>query len=411
MKKIWVFLSVFMLCLALFGGCNAVEEAAPLSDEEVQTFDKAINMSSNIAELIDLGFVSEDEMQDEYITAMEGIRILFRILNAASEKYGIYDIKYWYMRPETERLDYLDGWDKHVLLNMSFESVVLQKEFELMDFDANLTEYEALVFITRLLGNTYGCVQWKEESEFTEKAQTYDMAVQKALIEDASLDHADEWISREAYYELIHKALYAELTRGSIGGNRDFRYIDLLANGKKYDISKEVFVESNAAPVATMTNIDKVLQSNVMMILRDEYAGINESNVNVVIRGEEIVPGTYTRFKKQWVPESISLAEGESFKENVYYLITSYQHDYRKEEYNSVNCVIFKAYETANTLYELYEANENGRPRFMSGGVHLDEIRIQAVMIEGDESNGFTLYITPESSEMFTVAEGSEREY
>ena len=49
---------------------------------------------------------------------------------------------------------------------------------------------------------------------------------------------------------------------------------------------------------------------------------------------EEISPGIYTRFKKQWLPESISLAEGQLFKKGAYYLLTSYDHTYRNSKYN-----------------------------------------------------------------------------
>ena len=77
---------------------------------------------------------------------------------------------------------------------------------------------------------------------------------------------------------------------------------------------------------------------------------------------------------------------------------------------------MFKADETSNVLNGISEAgdisfhvNISGQPS--RGVVYTEEIRIQEVRVEGDAINGYTIYLTPESSNIFEVVEGSERKY
>jgi hypothetical protein len=307
----------------------------------------------------------------------------------------------------------LNNWNKYILAYLWGESVIQEEDFSSVDFNANLTEYNALVFTTRLLANTYGCVQIKSEAYFTEKQQTYDVAYEKALINNNSTSNSDDLITRENYYELIYKALHAENTRGSIVGEHSFKYIDLFSYGKRYDIVSEgktpIFNE-NYAPKTLDTVGEKF--KYIVFVLKDDYPGINEANATVVIQGEEMAPGIYTCYQRQWVAESISLAKGELFKENSYYLFSSYEHRYRKTDYNTAALLLFEADKTSNTLYDIHEAGNilfhtNIQGEVSRGVVYTDEVRIQEVRVEGDAAFGFTIYITPESSDVFEVVEGS----
>ena len=91
-----------------------------------------------------------------------------------------------------------------------------------------------------------------------------------------------------------------------------------------------------------------------------------------------------------------------------YYLLTSYEHTYRIPEYNLTSRVVFRAYETSNTLSELYKT-DNGIPRFISGGVYMEDMHIQEVLVTGTPDTGFLLSVTPESTGIFEVEEGSVR--
>ena len=135
---------------------------------------------------------------------------------------------------------------------------------------------------------------------------------------------------------------------------------------------------------------------------KDEwYFDINVSNIRMLVEGEPIKPGVYTHFKGQWVPECISLSDGESFKENAYYLISSYEHSYRREEYNAVGYGIFSVKEASDLFCGAFDF-------YGGGGIFLEEMYIQEIILYGDAITGFILYTTPKSYDVFTVEEGSD---
>lgn len=78
----------------------------------------------------------------------------------------------------------------------------------------------------------------------------------------------------------------------------------------------------------------------------------------------------------------------------------------RNPKYNAVSRAIFKMSETSNIF-----DNSSGHSNLGVGGVYLDEIRIQEIIIKGTAESGFTLCVTPLSKEIFTVVEGSEGAY
>ena len=405
---ICITLIAFFIC-----GCGKLKHVRESEDLIYQPFDTTINANKSIKKLSELGLISKNDVDaNDNITVLEGLKILFRITR--DSRY--HDLRSWYTLPETEHLDYLDEWDKLVLTSMWAEAVIQSEEFTSINLDGFLTEYEALNYITRLLGNTYGCVQIKTESYFTTKEQTYDVAFQKALIKDTSMTNSDEIISREDYFILVYRALYANLLRGNIAGTHDFKYIDLFSDGI-YDLDTEDIIINNYNNPDL--EWDKPKTDNKLkfltMFLKDEYKGIDIKNTNIVIQGNEINPGIYTRINRKWTCESISLANQEQFEKNSYYLITSYENRFRKNEYNTVGYYLFKANETSNTIYDLdlYQIPKNIISRHIydgvfEGGIHTDKIHIQEIQIEGDAVSGFTIYATPESSSIFEVIESSE---
>lgn len=392
-----------IIFLGLLYGCSKQED-----NIYFQPFDATINSENSKNRLIELGIITEYDIdKDENITVMEGLQILYRIANCSTP------LSFWYQLPETEHLDYVDEWNKYILTSMWGEDVIITEEFLSINLDKYLTEYEALVFITRLLGNTYGCVQMKDERFFTTKEQTYEVAFQKALISNTSLTNLNKLISRDEYFILVHRALYAKLMRGGIAGTHDFKYIDLFSGNNKYDISSEVIRNGDTSD---NSNADDEKIAYLILILKDEYKEIGVNNTSVIIQGKEILPGIYTHFQREWVSEIITLANEEVFKKDTYYLLTSYQCLYRKAEYNSIAFYLFKSDQTSNVLNSISEAgnilfhvNISGQPS--KGVVYTDEIHIQEVCIEGDAINGYTIYLTPESSNIFEVVEGSEHKY
>ena len=140
-------------------------------------------------------------------------------------------------------------------------------------------------------------------------------------------------------------------------------------------------------------------------IIYEWYFDIQLSDISVNITEDAIKPGVYTRYFKQWVPESITLAGGYYFKENAYYLLTSREVDSDSPLLGFVDSAIFMSSETSNTFRN---SDEPGRQRFQ-GSVFLGDIYIQEIVVTGDPQSGFVLYITPRSDEVFVIVEGSER--
>jgi hypothetical protein len=124
------------------------------------------------------------------------------------------------------------------------------------------------------------------------------------------------------------------------------------------------------------------------------YFNIDISNINVVISGEEMKPGIFTRFEQQWVPETITLEDGQWFSADAYYLISSYEDD--RKSY-----AIFKNNNDTEIIH-----NEDGKLNLV-GTVYLEEMRLREILINGNSHDGFTLLVTPESRNIFKVKEGS----
>lgn len=446
---------------------------------DVLSKDKPVYEDGNLDILIELNIIlKEDLHKDTYISNIEALKVLHKIIGYNDiETENFFKLREWYMGTTLEPLDDLDDTCKNLLLDLFNHNIMTYDDALNMDFNENITNYEALVYITRMIGDTYDCTNSPAELDFTEKVQTYTAAFEKGIIHNMDMESADLPILRENFYEFIHKAIFVERNIGGYAPTKG-RYADTLAN-KKENVpqpTKEVSVHTNPISVEAVIDDDMsiswVLPDEYKNLIDDDYmttietftaagviknrsisatlrtcintteiikyittdysekpvgirctystikkdAAANEeytfdidiSAITMRIEGNEITPGVYTHFQNQWVPESISLANGQSFKKDAYYLLKSYEHTYRKPEYNTVSRVVFRAYEDSNILYDLSKT-DNGIPRFISGGVYLDDIHIQEIIMKGSADSGFVLYVTPESQEIFKVKEGSAR--
>lgn len=424
---------------------------------------------NNLDILAELDLVTEEELnKDGYITNLEVLELLHKII--VGEKTQ--NISEWYRGYTLESMDYLDDSCKSLLLGLlrSGKNPILTYDDILnIELDNPITNYKALIYITRMIGDTYGCTDYPIELDFTEKSQTYQTAYEKGLIEQIEIENADLPILRKDFYAILHKAVFVEKLIGGDSPSKG-RVIDSVINRNKKmsQPEKEVVVNTKEIPIKTTINGDM----SISWTLPDEYKELAEkdcfteistvtdsgeiknhfisgelctqistsevirfaagaypekleyircvyyepgnksqtkekwmfdidlSDITVQIEGEEVIPGIYTHFKNQWVAQSISLADGESFKKDAYYLLTSYQHTYRNPEYNSVNRAIFRAKENSN----IFLNPERGM--FETGSIYLDEVHIQEVLIDRNSKGRFTVRITPESKEAFKVIEG-----
>lgn len=410
----------------------------------------------------------EDLVKNEYITVQEALQVLSNILGGSS-----YSLEEWYRGTTLAPLDYLDDSDKKLLLHLVYHSSVLNTDDATnIKLDNNITNYEALKYVTRMVGNTYGCTDSIEEISFNEKSQTYDRAYEKGLIDKINIDNADLPIKRADFYELIHKALFVEVSRGGAGGIMKFCHADSCFSRiqhKKHpkteasepivhqisvdytinedmsvswttpDEYKDVITDDSHIEVGLYTEDNEKIGGYMSIGIRTElspeqmiqwllknqtkkaaylkvrhynynmktnstdeewYFDIAMPDIEISFEGEEIKPGTFTAFNREWVPKTITLADGQTFKKGSYYMITSYSHNSRKEEYNHVSSAIWKADEDT----EIFDNSDHHR-NLNCGGLSLDDMHIQEITVNGNAKSGFKLCVTPESSDIFKVVE------
>lgn len=437
---------------------------------------------TNIDILAELNIISEADLnKDSYITNLKALEILHKACayDEIDLEERAYELSEWYRGNTLEPLDYLDDYDKMLLLDLlgfgGRNPVITCDDILNMEFDDAITNCEALKYVIRMIGDTYSCTDTTEEIGFTDKAQIYKTAYRKGIIDNIDLESSDLPIHSKDFYKMIHKAIFVEMNIGGYAPSKG-RYVEfILEKNKRASQPKEEVVihthkisvepvfhddmsiswtlpddykyfteEGYWTDISTVTS-DGIIENcmtgtatdsqintaRVIQLMaraypeklnyircsyykyergaqtRDEwFFDIDITNITMLIEGDEIKPGTYTRFKRQWVPESISLADGQMFKENAYYLLTSYDHTYRNPKYNAVSRAIFKMSETSNIF-----DNASGHSNLGVGGVYLEEIRIQEIIIKGTAESGFTLCVTPLSKEIFTVVEGSAGAY
>lgn len=449
---------------------RALKSSESKDDENSSKYDVEYE-DGNLNILVDLNIIDKEDLdKDTYITNLEVLETLRRIIGYDEERR---DLSEWYRGDALAPLDYLDDTKKGLLLDLLYSGknkVITQSDILNMKFDENTTNYEVLIYVTRLIGDTYDCTDYPVELDFTEKTQTYNMALKKGIISKIDIESADLPIARKDFYEILHKAIFVER---SIGGyeSTSGRYVDSIKdrNERNSQTEEEIVVYNSEIPIeavinddmsiswtlpdkyqyfmemdyftdiSTITNDGVIQNRSVSARVRNHIStteliqfisgsypekldyirciyykydnsyrtkeewsfDIDISSITMLIAGEEIKPGVFTRLKRQWIPESISLADGQEFEQDSYYLLTSYDHTYRKPEYNSVSRAIFKADKTCDTYLN------PGNQSFGVGGIYLDEIHIQQVMVTGYPETGFVLHVTPESKEIFTVVEGN----
>ncbi len=409
--------------------------------------------------LVEYGIISQEDLKkDKYITTLEALTAINQVVNDGEV---ITYLGYWYERELLAPLDDLDDEIKGLLSSLegywSDKGILTEQELLTLELEKNLTHYKALVYITRMVGSTYSCTDSPIELDFTEMEQTYQAAFRKGLISETDMTHAEEAITREAFYKLLYKALFVKYKVGGYGGVSTGSYINELTRRaaatprptatpkpqpkeisieptihddlsitwsipeeyKEYSMEAFPVLESgnrgglrtSSVPLKMFTSKD-ILRYLVTSghdrpkYIRCIYTGDTEavyfdidlSNITLRTEGEPLKPGVYTNFERQWTPKYITLADGREFKKDAWYLLTSYQHKYRKQEYNWTQRMVFRVKEDTTQFSNETSGGENG-------SIGLDDIHIQEITISGNAAEGFVIHITPESPETFTITE------
>ena len=357
--------------------------------------------------------------------------------------------------------------EKTFLLSLFYAAkrpLLTQEELFSLSLNAPLTEYGALKYVTRFIGNTYSCIDEPEEIGFTEQGQTYARAFDRKLILSKGEENASKPILRKDFYillasamntkvsfggystveatyfsiyedeakptrkkkeEIVHEGkLYAKpkfaddfslslnVKRPLLGADKYFTQItSYTADGRKVSGWLSTGVRTYCSP-----------QDMVMLIIgsgdgrKIEYASYLElqirrynsdwsesweetarfdlSDVKIVQDLKMMNPGALKTFDGQWVTKTISLKSG-LFKKEAFYLLHSYGHRYRKDEFNRDSFALFTVADDTS------EFKNSKHESLFCGGLDTEDTHILEVMIDGDAKNGFVLHVSPESKEAF----------
>lgn len=415
-------------------------------------------------ELIRLGFISEADAENPSdITNLEALTILSEICDNTSSSFIIRE---WYAIDALEPLDNLPDSTKEILLSLTNVRKNILKIEEIPDLALNepITEYQMLVYCTRMIGDTDSCVGSSDVLNFKTKKETYENAVQKKLISDYAVQNADLPVSRISFYELLYRTMATPYMVGGAGGVETTNYLDSIKTRTEIANEPEPVVPSSPLSVPVLqendgsfrwelpddtlpfienafctcslmgkdgkilynfmtsgpiqeisatTLLETLLSSNSENAdsIRITYELYNTENIKteekiltipltnflIVTEGAPVEPGVYTCKKDCWPFESLTLKK-ENFEPNTYYILTGYEHKYRKPEYNTVDKCVFLNKKAAKTYIPLEDSGSVGVS-------HPEEVRLQKASFSGSAKTGFTLKISPESKTTFKIRE------
>ena len=417
-------------------------------------------------DLAKFNIVSEEDLTREGgLSVEEALRTLLRTQGSGPAWQSA---KEWYLIKELAPLDKKFSEEEKTFLLSLFYAVkrplLTRKELFSLSLNATLTEYDALKYVTRFIGNTYSCIDEPEEIGFTEQGQTYARAFNRKLILSKSDENATKPILRKDFYILLASAMNTNVSFGGYSTveatyfsiyedeakPRRKKKEEIVHEGKLYakpkfnddfslslNVKKPLLGADKYFTQITSYTADgrKVYgwlstgvrtycspQDMVMLIIgsgdgrKIEYASYLEleisrcnsdwsesweetarfdlSDVKIVQDLKMMNPGTLKTFDGQWVPKKISLKSGV-FKKEAFYLLHSYGHRYRKDEFNRDSFALFTVADDTS------EFKNSKHESLFCGGLDTEDTHILEVMIDGDAKNGFVLHVSPESKEAF----------
>lgn len=157
--------------------------------------------------LVDLGIIEKADFEkDGYITNAEA---LWTISNAIGWDKDNVDLEEW---PRHTRLRDYDKEFKKMVLSL-VHGPIDYDEIPEIKFEENMTEYEAVLYCTRLIYDTYGCTDIGDR-HYTEKEDIYPIAVAKDIMDSADTANAEKSIERKAFYNMLYRTMCYEYSRG-----------------------------------------------------------------------------------------------------------------------------------------------------------------------------------------------------
>ncbi len=412
--------------------------------------------------LIELGIVNETDWdKSPYIT----IREAFETINKATKTTPSDNISDWYVGYTLSPMDSLSDYDKALLLSLSdFKyNIISYDDILKLNLNSNISNFEAIKYITRMVDDTYSCMDTIESIRYTERSQFYQKAYDKKLINSFYTENADAPILRSDFYQLIHKAIFVVVHHGGESPYSQ-RYIDK----KEYippQYKKTIITDVDVKPENVTIHDD----FSVSWDLPEEYAYLSgkDYSLNIDIITPNKKESTYIRQTNNNLldgkfillelitnhPENIIALDciyykttgtrEEGFIKNQYHinidfpdyeLITegkppspgTYTENYASPGPYTINITlgendvfeknayyIFTGYEHTyrkeeynDISYDILRAEETSNSIDVSdgyfGAFYPDDTRIQKVIVTGNPQTGFTLYATPQSKKSFT---------
>lgn len=472
-----VLLTVLVLCL-LLASCKSDENNVDEAFETVY-FNEAVdtpdyNEQEAADMLLKLGVFESDFERTENVTTLNALKLFERILAANHDIYDV-SIASWYVGDTLSSIDDIDDDTKMLLLRLSLGSgnyeILDYNEILNLDLDGDITQYEALLYISRLVGSTYGCTDTVIDNADVEIDDIYKFSYESGIISSDDTSSANSTLTYHEFLDMVGRAFYVKYSRGGYGGvsytclinelkeaydnsiksdNQEteterkmieldpsefnvridndlsviwrvpdkyasfqydhFKYVDFL-NSDGEIVGR---VGSGLKDYGNISGEDMALslykfaeKKPTVMRISYHYAGSNDeyyfdvdiSKISFVSESLTLKPGVYTCKENTWPIKSLTLDNGYIFEKDCYYVLKAYEHKYRKSEYNGI-------------YYDCFKANENGSsyvpPSGKSVGVTpMDDIHIQRIKVSGNSEIGFTLYLSTESKNAFTISEVS----
>lgn len=185
--------------------------------------------------LVELNIVSQDDFnRTDNMTVIEFLEIMSRIDVYSFSSY--IEMEDWYDTEEFKKLNYLDNETKALLISLVHSVITYEEISDIKPFN-EITEHQALIYITRLLIDNYGCVHLPIDYYPKDIESVYASAYQKNIIDSLSCDNADKPISRKEIYKIVTKALFSLYSNGGYGGTWKERLIgEFYYDGKLHPL-------------------------------------------------------------------------------------------------------------------------------------------------------------------------------
>ena len=177
--------------------------------------------------LTEFGIVSEEDMKkDGYITVIEALETIVRMKGSRRS-----DTSDWYLIDAFKEMDDVDDDIKLLLLSLRTAQLTTE-EITGLKISEDLTNFEALLYITRLIRDSYGCTFSEYDIYYSDRSEIYLAAYRKGLIPDTDMSAADEKITRKEFYNILHKAIFVQYYQGGYALTTE-RWIDSLISRRK----------------------------------------------------------------------------------------------------------------------------------------------------------------------------------